>query len=401
MQSARWYCASGAKTRRIAGRRPDLLSGTSGVWMIVGLFTNLNPVGGVQLAGRHTAAVLARLAAERKWETRFLSLNDAAGEHELNVAGVAVRFTGFGQSRRRFTTRAVGLARDARIVVAGHPHLAVPASAMKARSRKFCLVVQSHGIEVWKPMSALRGICLRRSDIVTAPSRYTAEKLRDIRRLPEAKIRICPWGLDPGFLEMATRAPQFSLPDKIPNSPYVLAVGRWASAERYKGFDTLIRVLPVLLRETPNLQLVFIGDGDDRPSLEALAKEARVQERVHFVSGISREQLVAYYAGAELFALPSSGEGFGLVFLEAMAMGKAVVGGNHGGIPDIIEEGITGFLVAHGDEEQLSAKLNLLLRDQALREEMGRRGRDRVVQKFTFGNFEAQLREILTNACDQ
>jgi phosphatidyl-myo-inositol dimannoside synthase len=369
--------------------------------MIVGLFTDLIPVGGVQLAGRHTAAVLARLAAEPKWETQFLSLNDATGEHELNVAGVAVRFTGFGRSKRRFAARAIGLARNARIVVAGHPHLAVPASAMKARSKNFCLVVQSHGIEVWKPMSTLRSVCLRRSDIVTAPSRYTAEKLREIQRLPESKIRICPWGLDPGFLELAARAPQFSLPSGIPNSGFVLAVGRWASAERYKGFDTLIRVLPALLRETPDLQLVFIGDGDDRPSLEALAKAARVHERVHFVSGISREQLVACYAGAEFFALPSSGEGFGLVFLEAMSMGKAVVGGNHGGIPDIIEEGITGFLVAHGDEEQLSAKLSLLLRDRALREDMGRRGRDRVMQKFTFGHFEAQLREILANVCDK
>jgi phosphatidyl-myo-inositol dimannoside synthase len=369
--------------------------------MIVGLFTDLIPVGGVQLAGRHTAAVLARLAAERKWETRFLSLNDAVGGHELNVAGVAVRFTGFGKSKRRFAARAVGLARDAQIVVAGHPHLAVPASAMRARSRNFCLVVQSHGIEVWKPMSALRRICLRRSDIVTAPSRYTAEKLSEIQRLPEAKIRICPWGLDPGFLEVAARAPQFSPPGGIPDSRYVLAVGRWASAERYKGFDTLIRVLPVLSRETPDLQFVFIGDGDDQPRLETLAKETRVRERVHFVSGISREQLVAYYAGAELFALPSSGEGFGLVFLEAMAMGKAAVGGNHGGIPDIIEDGITGFLVTHGDEEQLTAKLSLLLRDRSLREEMGRRGRDRVIQKFAFGNFETRLREILTNSCNE
>jgi phosphatidyl-myo-inositol dimannoside synthase len=179
----------------------------------------------------------------------------------------------------------------------------------------------------------------------------------------------------------------------------VLAVGRWSSAERYKGFDTLIRVLPRLLRQTPNLHLVFVGDGDDRPTLESLAKEMQARERVHFVSGISREQLIACYAGADAFALPSSGEGFGFVFLEAMALGKAAVGGNHGGIPDIIEEGTTGFLVTHGDEEQLAAKLNLLLQDRALRDEMGRRGRERALQKFAFQNFETELRKILTKSC--
>ncbi|MGA8073495.1 MAG: hypothetical protein WB995_08450, partial [Candidatus Acidiferrales bacterium] len=111
--------------------------------MIVGLFPDLLPAGGVQLAGRHTAAVLARLAAERGSEVRFLSLNDPEGEHELNVAGVPVPFTGFGRSKRRFTSRALGLARGARIVLAAHPHLAVPASAMQAQSKKLCLVVQA------------------------------------------------------------------------------------------------------------------------------------------------------------------------------------------------------------------------------------------------------------------
>lgn len=367
--------------------------------MIVGLFSDLIPSGGVQLAGRHTAAVLARFAAERAWPSQFFSLNDPAGEHELKVAGVTLRFTGFGKSKRRFASRAVSLARQARIVLAAHPHLAVPASAMRARSRKFSLLVQAHGIEVWEPMSALRRICLRRADIVTAPSRFTAQRLGQIQRLPEMKIQILPWGLDPAFLALTEHAPEFSLPAEIPNSRYVLAVGRWSSAERYKGFDTLIRVLPQLLRETPDLRLVFVGSGDDRPSLEALAKEIKVDQRVDFVSGISREQLIACYARADVFALPSSGEGFGFVFLEAMALAKPTIGGNHGGIPDIIDEGKTGFLVTHGDEQQLAAKLNILLRDRAMREEMGRRGRDRVMQSFTFQNFETRLREILAKSC--
>jgi phosphatidylinositol alpha-1,6-mannosyltransferase len=367
--------------------------------MIVGLFTDLLPTGGVQLAGRHTAAVLAGLAAERGWPSHFLSLNDSADEHEVKVAGIAVRFTGFGKSKRRFAAKAVGLAREAQMVLAAHPHLAVPVSAMRARSKKFSSIVQSHGVEVWKPLNALRGICLRRAELVTAPSRFTAEKLHQIQRLPETKIQILPWGLDPEFLTLTQRASEFSLPAGIPNSRYVLAVGRWSSDERYKGFDTLIRALPGLLRQTPDLHLVFVGDGDDRSNLDALAKEKKIEQRVHFVSRISREQLVACYAKADVFALPSSGEGFGFVFLEAMALSKAAVGGNHGGIPDIIDEGKTGFLVTHGDEQQLGAQLNLLLRDRALREEMGQRGRDRVMQKFTFQKFETRLREILTKSC--
>ena len=367
--------------------------------MIVGLFPDLIPAGGVQLAGGHTAAVLARLAAERGWRVEFLSLNDPAGEHELNVAGEAVKFTGFGRSKRRFTSRALGLARGARIVLAAHPHLAVPASAMRARSKKFCLVVQAHGIEVWKPMTGLRRICLRRADVVTAPSRDTAAKLHEMQRVPNEKIRVVPWGLDPSFLELAARAATVALPDGISGLRYVLSVGRWSAVERYKGFDNLIRVLPELLRATPELHLVLAGSGDDRAALENLAKKMSVENRVHFLSGLTREQIVACYAHADVFALPSGGEGFGVVFLEAMALGKAAVGGNHGGTPDIIEEGVSGYLVTHSDEQQLSAKLSLLLRDRSLREKMGQRGRERVMQKFAFGSFQEGLRDVLTKFC--
>jgi phosphatidyl-myo-inositol dimannoside synthase len=367
--------------------------------MIVGLFPDLLPTGGVQLAGRHTAAVLTRLASARGWETQFLSLNDPAGPHELQAARATVRFTGFGGSKQRFAAQALRLASSARIVVAAHPHLAVPASAMRARSKKFCFIAQAHGIEVWKQMSALRRMCLRSADVITAPSSYTAAKLSDVQGVPEGKIRVRAWGLDPEFVAMAGHAAKFSLPEGVPQSRYVLTVGRWSSKERYKGFDTLIRVLPGLLRAAPELHLVLAGDGDDRPVLEALANEMRVTERVHFFSGLSREQIVACYAHADVFALPSAGEGFGLVFLEAMSLAKPVVGGNHGGIPDIIQDGVSGFLVTHGDEAQLSANLNLLLRDRALREEMGRRGQERVLQRFSFENFETGLRDILSHSC--
>ena len=84
-----------------------------------------------------------------------------------------------------------------------------------------------------------------------------------------------------------------------------------------------------------------------------------------------------------------------------MALGKAAVGGNHGGIPDIIEDGVTGYLVTHGDEQQLRAKLNLLLQDRALSEAMGRRGRERVRQTFAFEIFAGALREILEKSCSE
>jgi glycosyltransferase involved in cell wall biosynthesis len=365
--------------------------------MIVGLFPDLLPFGGVQTAGRHTAAVLSRIAAERGSRAHFLSLNDPPGEHEIRIGSTSYRFRGFGRAKARFALEALRLAgQNPHLVLAAHPNLAVPVAAMHVRSRSFKWIVQSHGVEVWQRLGWLRRSSLRRADRVFAPSRCTAQALSHIQHLPEENIRVVPWGLDPGFFDLADRAASLPLPPSLPNSRYILAVGRWASSERYKGFDTLIRALPAPLPANEDVQMVFAGHGNDRPGLERLAKDLNVAGRVHFVSGLAREDLAAAYHHAEVFALPSSGEGFGLVFLEAMAMGRPVIGGNHGGIPDIIEDGVSGYLVAHGDAPALAAKLNRLLADSTLRDEMGRRGRERVLRDFRFEAFESRFRAAIT-----
>jgi len=92
-----------------------------------------------------------------------------------------------------------------------------------------------------------------------------------------------------------------------------------------------------------------------------------------------------------VFALPGRGEGFGLVFLEAMALGKPVIGGAHGGIPDVIEDGVTGSLVPHGDVPRLSIALESLLLDPVRAREMGARGYRRVQTEFTFEQFQSRL----------
>jgi glycosyltransferase involved in cell wall biosynthesis len=367
---------------------------------LVGLFPDLLPVGGVQTAGRHTAAVLVRIAAERGWQADFLSLNDPAGRHKAAVGNIEFEFEGFARSKSRFSLSALKLARrDTHLVVAAHPNLAVPASAMHAKSRGLRRIVMSHGVEVWEPLSKLRRASLLSADCVLAPSRYTAARLHDVQRLPTERVQVLHWGLDPTFFELAAKADALPLPDLIPRARYVLAVGRWSSAERYKGFDTLIQALPRLHLGAPDLRFVFVGEGDDQPALEKLAVSLGVRDRITFASGLTRAQVVAAYHHAKVFALPSSGEGFGIVFLEAMALGKPVVGGNHGGIPDIIEDSVTGFLVPHGDVTQLAEHLALLLTDSSLAGEMAHRGRERVMKHFRFENFEAGFRDILAQVC--
>jgi glycosyltransferase involved in cell wall biosynthesis len=364
---------------------------------LVGLFTDLLPSGGVQRAGRHVAAVTTQLATERGLTVRFLSLNDPQGLHTIRVGSLEFSASGYAGSKTQFALAALRAAgRDPALVIALHAHLAPIVWAMKARGRKFRSVVFTHGVEVWRPLGWPRGAALRRADLVIGPSADTVQHLLSEQRIAAAKVQRLPWGLDPEFAARVASSAGYAVPPGFPQTGrIILTVGRWDRAEQYKGADTLIEAMPKVLRAAPDASLVLVGDGDDRPRLEQLARDHRVSERACFLHRLTREQLFACYANCDVFALPSRGEGFGLVFLEAMAFGKPVVGGAHGGIPDIVVDGVSGLLVPHGNVERLAQSLEFLFRDSVRSAEMGARGKARVEKDFSFAQFQKQLEQIL------
>ena len=376
--------------------------------MIIGLFPELESAGGIQRAGRHLAAVVTEFAAGRGMECRLLSLNDTPELHRMSVAGREFVFTGSERAKGRFTATAMRTARrrtksktDSRtLVVAAHPYLAPVVQAMRLAAPRMKSIVVAHGIEVWEPLSTLRRRALRRSNLILTPTQDTADHLATQQQVPRDRIRVLPWALDPDFDALTAASSQSALPANFPEGRVILTVGRWQANERYKGMDTLISALPRLLHEWTDLQLVAVGEGDDRAWLEQLAEGCGVRRHVHFFSGLSYSELAACYSACEIFALPSRGEGFGLVYLEAMARGKPVIGGAHGGAPEVIDDERTGYLVHHGDAPQLATSIETLLANPELAREMGARGRERVHRDFKFSVFAKSFKKILRELCE-
>jgi phosphatidyl-myo-inositol dimannoside synthase len=376
--------------------------------VLIGLFPELDAPGGVQRAGKHVASVMTEFAASRGMECRILSLNEGPELKRLKVAEREIVFTGSERAKGRFLMTAIRTARrpvskgksKIKLVVAGHPNLAPVVRAMRFAAPRVKSIICTHGVEVWEPLTRLRRMALRSANVVMAPSKYTAEQVAAVQGVAPEKIRVLPWALDPQFEALAPQAAKSVAPANFPEGRVVLTVGRWRADERYKGMDTLITALPRLLPRFPELQLAAVGDGDDRAWLEDLAEETGVERHVHFLSGLSYAELAACYAHCEMFALPSKGEGFGLVYLEAMACGKPVIGGAHGGAPEVIDDGKTGYLVPHGDAAQLATAIETLLADPALEQQMGRRGKQRVENEFRFSVFAKSLRKILRELCE-
>ena len=369
--------------------------------VIIGLFPELDAPGGVQRAGRHMAAVLTEFAASRGMDCRLLSLNDSTELHRTSLGGREIVFTGCDRAKGQFTMTAIKAARrKAKLVLAGHPNLGPVVQAMGLAAPRMKSIVCTHGVDVWEPLSGMRRRALRHADLVLAPSKDTADHVASAQGVDREKIRVLHWGLDPQFEALLAPGVTNVLPERFPSGRVILTVGRWLATERYKGMDTLITALPRLLTKRPEVQLVLVGAGDDRPWLEDLAEQNGVNRHVHFLTSLSYSELAACYGACEIFALPSKGEGFGLVYLEAMACGKPVIGGAHGGAPEIIEDGVTGYLVPHGDPIQLATSLEVLLADPDAGKAMGTRGKSRAEHEFRFNSFAKSLKKILREQCE-
>ena len=188
-------------------------------------------------------------------------------------------------------------------------------------------------------------------------------------------------GVDPELFSPATQ----------PSSNSVLSVG---SLIPIKGHELLVRAAAELAVEFPAVQWQMIGEGPERPRLQALALELNVAERVFFLGRQSRQAVAAAMQRCTLFALPSRYEGLGCVYLEAMSCGKAVVGCREQGIAEIIQHGANGFLVGPNNQKELTLAIAMLLREPARRAHLGVAARDTVLDRLTLAHQADALARI-------
>lgn len=242
----------------------------------------------------------------------------------------------------------------------------------------------AHGTEVWSEPRLSRRFAGRAARFAFAVSRHTATSVQRTVGLPASAIRLLPNALDPGF----SSAPGAGTAEERPE---LLAVARLWAGEEKKGVDHTIEVFSRLARRHPRIVLRVVGQGTDKPRLQALAASLGLGGRVVFEEGLSDEELISRYRHCSVFVLPSGQEGFGIVFLEAMRFAKPCVGGDAGGTPDVIVDGETGYLVPFGDLDALERALERLLDDEALRHGMGRAGLRRLQEEFTFERYRERL----------
>jgi phosphatidylinositol alpha-1,6-mannosyltransferase len=344
--------------------------------------------GGIATLARSIIAVLGRWAAEDYGRTVDVALmaGDRKREASLceDVAHPVLSIKRYHGSRMRLVAalaaRIPGHTYD--VLLCEHVNLMTIAALLPARSL-ICIVYSG---DIWNEISRSRRFALKRADKLLAVSHFAAQRALDKH----------PW-----LPNLEVCYPGIAIP-KAPASighaghrREILAVSRMSQGEPGKNLGMLLKAMSQVLPTVPEARLVMVGDGDDQHRLKAEAAALGISESVEFTGFIDEQRLHEQYCRASVFALPSAQEGFGLVYLEAMARGIPVIGCNWGPSSEIIDHGKTGFLIPPGDACTLAHNIVLILNDRQMALEMGEAGRHKFLSHFTEQHFAQRLRAAL------
>jgi phosphatidylinositol alpha-1,6-mannosyltransferase len=280
------------------------------------------------------------------------------------------------------------------VILYGHillSPLALAARPLCPKSRHLLIV---HGLEVWREPFRRRVPLWERAvvrlgiDEIVSVSRLTMDRMRKAYDLPAAMFHLLPNAVD-------VRQVSPVLPVEARGRGNILTVTRLGKLSHYKGCGTVIRAMPLVLRSFPEATYHIVGEGESRPGLEALAKQMGVSGRVRFHGRLSDSELERMYQSADVFILPSKGEGFGIVYLEAWKHGLPVIAGNQDAGAEVVTHGHNGLCVDPDSPEQIAAGLIELLSAPQRAAELGEAGRRTVSEKYSHEAFRARLAAIL------
>lgn len=232
-------------------------------------------------------------------------------------------------------------------VFCGHINLAAMVAQL-CRLLQIPYTVLTYGKEVWYELPPKEKQALARADRIWTISRYSRDLAHKANQLPKEKFDMLPCVVDGSVFTPGPPPAELIERYQLQDSRVLTTVARLWPGDIYKGVDVTIRALPEIANAFPTVKYVVIGRGDDQPRLAQLAIDLGVADRVIFAGFVPDDALIDHYRLADVYVMPSK-EGFGIVYLEAMACGVPVVAGDDDGSADPLQDGRMGWQVPHRD----------------------------------------------------
>ena len=277
-------------------------------------------------------------------------------------------------------------------VVCGHLHLA-PLGALAAARAGVPWALVVHGVEVWGPphwpatQGRLAQAVTRRTlagvDRVVSVSALTRDRFAKRFGVPTERITVVPNSVDLADYGPGPKRPDLLARYGLDGKTVLMTLARLPSQERYKGVDETMEALPVLAQDIPEIAYLVCGGGDDRPRLEAKARQLGVADRVVFAGYVPEGEKADHYRLADAFVMPGRGEGFGIVYLEALACGVPAVASSADASREAVRDGMLGVVVDPADPASVVSGIrDALGREKGVPEGLEHFSHERFVERW-------------------
>ncbi len=356
--------------------------------------TAFSSIGGIQKFNKIFLNALSDIKKRKQgFDFKALSLHDGLPEEKYICEN---SFQGFNNNKLNFFFQSIKLIASSNFVIIGHVNL-YPIGFLCFLLRKKYFFI-AHGIEVWNKKRNLENFVLKKADGIFSVSNFTKDKLIKIHNFNTEKINIVFNTIDPFFIKSVGNFEFEHKTDPSEESFAILSVCRLSSDEKYKGYDKVIKSLPIVKRKYKNIKYIIVGKSDEKEfqRVKELVVSLDVEENVVFAGEVKEQELVNYYRSSDAFVLPSKGEGFGIVFLEALYFGLPVIAGNKDGSVDPLMNGELGILVNPDDVDEIAeAVINIIFNDEIKSKEHKRYLRDKVIENFGYEKFRENINNLL------
>ena len=331
------------------------------------LFTlqSFSTTGGIQKMTRTLAHSLNHIAVNDKWDFDMYSAYDT-NQDLMPQYLPAEKFRGFNANKSAFVIQAVKKGIKADVVILTHINLALVGFIIKKINPKTNVWLIAHGIEVWRPLSLFQKAFLKHCDKVVCVSDFTKQQMISRHNISLDKCAILNNAIDP-FMQLPTVfvKPQHLL-DKYnltPDNRVIYTLTRLANSEQYKGHDQVIKLISRLKVKYPGIKYVLSGQYDVKEEIRIknMISKYSIEDDVILTGFIDEKDIPAHFLLADVFVLPSKKEGFGIVFIEALACGLPVICGNADGSIDAIRNGELGKAVDADNLDELETAISNVL----------------------------------------
>ena len=280
-------------------------------------------------------------------------------------------------------------------VFCGHINLAVLVQTL-CQPLGIPYTVLTYGKEVWEPLKNQERHALTSANRIWTISRYSRDRACLANTLNPKIVEMMPCAIDGDKFTPGCKQPELVQKYGLTDTKVLMTVARLWSGDIYKGVDVTIRALPQIAQVFPEVKYLVIGRGDDQPRLAELAKNLGVSDRVVFAGFVATEELMEHYCLADAYIMPSQ-EGFGIVYLEAMACGVPVLSGDDDGSADPLQDGKLGWRVPHRSPDAVAAACIEMLQgdDQRCDREWLR---EQAIALFGIDAFQHHLQKMLLSS---